>query len=535
MSSASPTTSGLSTTPNLTSGTWHIDMLLGDVRWTLEASRAITFSLPSGTAYWASAGGASGQYGNADAYEPSAWSSLSSSQAANFKLALQAWADVANINFVQVADTASLVGDIRVAFTRTFSTPAVAGHAYLPTSNHPCGGDIWLNPANATNADFSPGTEGFTTLLHEIGHALGLIHPNNSPNDPAFTVQTTIMSYNDWPGDLFRDVIPVGGDYDFDYFYVTEETPSIYDIAAIQHLYGANTGYRSGNDTYTFNPLTPFFRTLWDGGGNDTLSVENFSESCAIDLREGHFCSIRIPSDPLPQGYSGGSVPTYYGVDNLGIAFGAVIENAIGGAGGDTLTGNNADNVLTGLGGNDVVNGGNGSDTAVYRGARGGYTITKWGDAEKTLTVAGADGSDTVKNVEYLRFDDQTLSVAALYASNAIEGGSGNDTLSGTAAADTVFGNNGNDRITGNAGNDAIDGGPGIDTAVYLSARSSYTIGVNGASITVTGSPAPPTAPTSSPTSSACSSPTGSSPSTSPPPATPDRPPSSSACSPPTP
>ncbi len=483
---ASPTQPGLATTPNTFSGAWYIDMLIGDERWTLGADRTLTYSIPSGTTYWAGAGGASGQYGNAGAYEPGAWSSLDAGDAANFRLALQAWADVANINFVQVADNSSVVGDIRIAYTRTTSSPAVAAHAYLPNSLHSCGGDIWLNPSNNTNADLSLGTEGFTTLLHELGHALGLIHPNNSPYDPAYTVQTTIMSYNDWPGDFFRDVIPVGGSYDFDYYFVTEETPSIYDIAAIQYLYGPNTGYHAGDDTYSFNPSVPFFRTLWDGGGNDTISVENFSEPCVIDLREGHFSSICIPSDPLPQGYSGGSAPTYYGVDNLGIAFGVVIENAIGGAGSDTLIGNNADNVLKGLAGNDNIDGGNGSDTVVYRGARGSYTIAKWGDAEKTLTVAGPDGSDTVKNVEYLRFDDQTVSVAALYAANAIEGGSGNDTLGGTSGNDTVFGNNGNDRLTGFAGNDSLDGGPGIDTAVYLAARAKYTVTVNGGGITVT-------------------------------------------------
>ncbi|MCC6466901.1 MAG: hypothetical protein IT563_01155, partial [Alphaproteobacteria bacterium] len=75
----------------------------------------------------------------------------------------------------------------------------------------------------------------------------------------------------------------------------------------------------------------------------------------------------------------------------------------------DSFTGSSGDDVIKPYGGNDVVNGKAGSDTVVYSGARGGYTITKWGDAEKTLTVAGADGSDTVKNVEYLRFDDQTL------------------------------------------------------------------------------------------------------------------------------
>ena len=47
---------------------------------------------------------------------------------------------------------------------------------------------------------------------------------------------------------------------------------------------------------------------------------------------------------------------------NLSIAFGCWIENAAGGAGNDTITGNDLANVCSGNGGNDVLNGGVGND-----------------------------------------------------------------------------------------------------------------------------------------------------------------------------
>ena len=48
--------------------------------------------------------------------------------------------------------------------------------------------------------------------------------------------------------------------------------------------------------------------------------------------------------------------------DNLAIAFGVIIENAVGGSAGDTITGNQWDNSLTGAGGNDVLDGRGGND-----------------------------------------------------------------------------------------------------------------------------------------------------------------------------
>ena len=71
-------------------------------------------------------------------------------------------------------------------------------------------------------------------------------------------------------------------------------TPMLYDIAAIQYLYGANTNTRSGNDTYTFDADKPFIKTIWDGGGTDTIDASNQQYQAIIDLREGHFSSIGL-------------------------------------------------------------------------------------------------------------------------------------------------------------------------------------------------------------------------------------------------
>ncbi|WP_157573347.1 VCBS repeat-containing protein [Novosphingobium sp. AAP83] len=75
----------------------------------------------------------------------------------------------------------------------------------------------------------------------------------------------------------------------------------------------------------------------------------------------------------------------------------------------DVLRGDAGDDILTGGAGDDIINGGAGTDVAVYSVARSQAVVTR--NANGTLTVAaGADGTDTVANVEQLRFSDGTFS-----------------------------------------------------------------------------------------------------------------------------
>ena len=64
--------------------------------------------------------------------------------------------------------------------------------------------------------------------------------------------------------------------------------------------------------------------TIYDSGGNDTLDCSGYSAAQTIDLHAGAFSSV------------GGLV------HNIGIALNAIIENAIGGSGNDTLIANDS-------------------------------------------------------------------------------------------------------------------------------------------------------------------------------------------------
>jgi serralysin len=121
-----------------------------------------------------------------------------------------------------------------------------------------------------------------------------------------------------------------------------------FDVAAIQQLYGVNTTYKTGNDTYVI-PTTlgagEGWVCIWDAGGNDTISNAGSSAACTINLnaypKEGGLPSAAYVS------YAAGTPAGYT------IADGATIENAIGGSGADVLIGNAVSNQLTGGAGAD--------------------------------------------------------------------------------------------------------------------------------------------------------------------------------------
>jgi len=194
--------------------------------------------------------------------------------------------------------------------------------------------------------------------------------------------------------------------------FVYPSTPMVHDVAVIQAIYGADMTTRAGDTTYGFNWTADVtneamkFRpgemfsifTIWDGGGNDTLDLSGYHTPSVIDLRPGAYSSAGgygaynaalVGTDPTLaqinlnntaagfaprsqslfniyfEGVEGtneglswkeitGTGELYLMEDNIGIAYGAIIENAKGGHGDDRINGNSANNQLTGNGGADT-------------------------------------------------------------------------------------------------------------------------------------------------------------------------------------
>ena len=80
------------------------------------------------------------------------------------------------------------------------------------------------------------------------------------------------------------------------------------------------------------------------------------------------------------------------------------------------LTGNGQDNTLTGNEGNNILDGRGGVDTAVFRGERADYRVTR-ADKGRILVADGTegrDGSDTLAGIEFVKFSDRTVPVSEL-------------------------------------------------------------------------------------------------------------------------
>lgn len=337
-------------------------------------------------------------------------------------LALATWDDLISRSISRVI---SGLSDIEFGLTNTGIEYA---HAYYPDV-----GSVWFNRDSPELVAPTVGDYGFSTYIHETGHALGLEHAGNYNGSgdwtPLYFEDSTVYSIMSYFGPDHSEgegQVGWGNWTDASGTTYSPQTPMLNDVMAIQAIYGADTTTRSDDTIYGFgsnitqdgldaiydfamnnNPIL----CIYDAGGEDTLNLSGWHTQSVIDLSPGAISSCNGMTN------------------NLSIARNTVIENLTTGSGNDTLQGNGANNGL---------DGGIGFDTAIYQHRIQNYIF---GYANGNLIIedndTSGDGTDTLTNIEQLKFDDWVGTIKQTSASiNSVK-----LTVSGAFAGYAVTGN----------------------------------------------------------------------------------------------
>jgi serralysin len=318
-----------------------------------------------------------------------------------------------NVTFVQNSQNA----DIKFGNN---DQSASAGYATYPSTDPSRPSILMLdnsnNPENAGAQLGEKGTYGWQTLIHELGHAMGLKHPRaynaggGSTPGPYLPKSLdnrsmSIMSYNNSTASTL--VTLLGSSTETSYSLRTStaaSTPSSYqlfDIAALQYLYGANTSKQPSS--LTVNDAYSQFETLWAPQGVE-LNAASTTRSNLFDLRAGGYSSIAMRTEASnladfkvqlkSQGFNDAKAnvaassvmsmlkankkdaTVYNGKNTMALSYGSQYKKVVGGAA--------ADKFYAGTYSTDV-NGGDGEDTLYLQG-----TVKDW-------VVDRAAGSATAK------------------------------------------------------------------------------------------------------------------------------------------
>ena len=340
---------------------------------------------------------------DANGYAP-----MTDPQKAAVKAAFAYLSTFLNVSFTEA--TGSATPDISFGQNTQASSAGYAnppnGNGSNPTSYLFLAKNASTNSQASSSTAYLPGTYGWETIVHEIGHTLGLKHPGNynaggggatGPYLPTATDtrRYSIMSYND-PTDV-RVVTATGSQtakgfsYGYSQASVNPSTYGVYDMAALQFLYGANTSSTASNITATDSYAD--FKTIWSPNGVK-VDASATTNADIFDMRAGSFSSISVKSKAqetasikaqlVTSGLSDTNAgtaattimkqispstvnPLYGGLNNLALSYGSQYSEVDGGSGNDTVYATTY---------SAKINGGTGTNTVLLAGSASDWTLS---------------------------------------------------------------------------------------------------------------------------------------------------------------
>ena len=448
------------------SGNRNVDATLIGSKW---GTTNLTYSFPtSGSSY----GGNSFDSNGVSLYHID----LGTQQQEAARAAFAQLSAATGLTFTEITETDTVRANIRISQTADQDVPSAYGN--FPSDTRGMAGDIWFGRTSQPYYDLAyKGTWGFATMMHEIGHTMGLKHGHQdyTNSDLSFYFGTSprygsqsltpdrdgqawsLMTYTPAP---FTNSNFAGEKINQPQSYMQ------YDLAALQYMYGANYTTNADDSVYSFSQTTgemfinnvgqgapsgnKIFLTIWDGGGNDTIDGSNYANGVTIDLRPGEFSTVdqaQLVNNLAFQGLvnlAPGNIAMSLLYNNDARS---LIENAKGGTGNDVFVGNTANNIL---------DGGAGSDWVIFTNTTGVKLALN--DAAVDVIVYHDGEADTLRNIEN------------------IGGTSGNDTIKGNSQDNVLTGGTGGaDILQGRGGNDRLIGG-GFTVTTSFSAPSQADI-----------------------------------------------------------
>lgn len=320
------------------------------------------------------------------------------------------YASVIPVKFKEITDTndEEKAANIRVMIYENNSSSYAS--AYYPKSfGDSRDGDVFLYSGGGDWTK-GPGSAEYASIVHELGHAMGLKHPGRyavneqEPYLPLAKDNTiiTVMSYN-----VDKALAEEPSSWNWSLM--------AYDIAALQSLYGANQNFQAndtvykfnddGTTTYSFNGTDRQFQAtqaIWDGGGTNTIDASELQpdlEGYHFDIRPGgQLTSNRAfntgsftLSNPANQNPDGDPEQEFsFSKFATVVGLGVKIHNLTGSSSNDEVIGNAEANLILGGDGNDRLDGGAGED--VLNGGAGEDVLIASQGAD---ILAGGAGDDT--------------------------------------------------------------------------------------------------------------------------------------------
>ncbi|GKY86634.1 hypothetical protein [Sinisalibacter aestuarii] len=345
-------------------------------------------------------------------YENNGYSAFTAAQQASFRKAIAHYAKVTGIHFVEVDKPSDAMLMVMNAEGSDWGGWANYG---IGERDFTSSGYLVIDSAG----NYAPGSYSYETILHELGHAMGLKHPFDGELQLVARLDNqdhTLMSYTS------------NG--------VNDQALAHLDIDALTYIYGNPRAVRPDWDWW-FDDRQHIFHLTGSGQADKLLGTNTES---ILDGRAGNDRLFGRDYDDIAYGRKG----------NDWFMLGDGFNMARGGKGSDRFIN---------YWGDDEFRGGNGRDTVGFGLSLTGVTVDI-GTTDEQFAM----GNDRFFSIENVLGSNQDDTIFGSSIRNVLRGRPGDDVIYGRGGHDVIYGGNGNDQLWGGWGRDRLSAGAGTDT-----------------------------------------------------------------------